>query len=99
MPGVHVASGTFVELVPNERIVFTWGWDGDASPLPAGSTMVVIELEPDGAGTLVHLTHSDLLDPPIAKLHRQGWEHYLERLRIRAEGGDPGADEVRAEMA
>ena len=99
MPGVHVASGSFIELVPHERIVFTWGWDGDASPLPAGSTTVVIELEPEGDGTLVRLTHSDLVAPPIAELHRQGWEHYLERLRIRAQGGDPGVDAVRADMA
>ena len=45
------------------------------------------------------LTHSDLVAPPIAELHRQGWEHYLERLRIRAQGGDPGVDSVRADMA
>jgi hypothetical protein len=47
----------------------------------------------------VRLTHSDLVDPPITELHHQGWEHYLERLRIRAHGGDPGVDTVRAEMA
>jgi hypothetical protein len=79
--------------------VLTWGWEGDASPLPAGSTTVVIEFEPDGAGTRVRLTHSDLVAPSIAELHRQGWEHYLERLRIRAQGGEPGPDAVRTEMA
>jgi uncharacterized protein YndB with AHSA1/START domain len=99
MPGTHVASGSFVEIVPHQRIVFTWGWDGEASPLHAGSTTVVIDLEPEGDGTLVRLTHSDLVDPPITELHHQGWEHYLERLRIRAHGGDPGVDTVRAEMA
>jgi hypothetical protein len=61
--------------------------------------LAMIELEPSGDGTLVRLTHSDLVAPPIAELHRQGWEHYLDRLRIRAQGGDPGADAVRAEMA
>jgi hypothetical protein len=28
----------------------------------------------------------------VADHHRQGWQRYLERLRVRAEGGDPGAD-------
>jgi hypothetical protein len=26
------------------------------------------------------------------KSHDQGWNHYLDRLVIRAEGGDPGPD-------
>jgi uncharacterized protein YndB with AHSA1/START domain len=90
MLGAQVAAGTFVELVPHRRIVFTWGWEGDGSPVPPGSTTVTIELEPDEDGTLVRLTHADLAPPPVAEHHRQGWELYLDRLRIRAEGGDPG---------
>ena len=25
----QVASGRYVEVVPNRRVVFTWGWEGD----------------------------------------------------------------------
>jgi hypothetical protein len=25
-------------------------------------------------------------------MHRDGWEHYLDRLAVRAAGGDPGPD-------
>ena len=92
MPGGQVASGRFVELVPNERLVFTWGWEGDGAPLPPGSTTVVVELLADADGTLVRLTHSDLAPPPVAEHHRDGWERYLDRLVIRAAGGDPGPD-------
>jgi uncharacterized protein YndB with AHSA1/START domain len=92
MPGGQVASGRFIEVVPDQRLVFTWGWEGEAPPVPPGSTTVVIELEPDGAGTLLRLTHSRLAPPPVAEHHRAGWERYLERLRIRAEGSDPGPD-------
>ncbi len=52
MPGGQIASGRFVELVPEQRLVFTWGWEGEAPPVPPGSTTVVIELEPDPSGTL-----------------------------------------------
>jgi uncharacterized protein YndB with AHSA1/START domain len=90
MPGAQVASGHFVEVVPDRRIVFTWGWEADGSAVPPGSTTVVIELEAHEGGTLVRLTHTDLAPPPVAEHHREGWELYLERLRIRAEGGDPG---------
>ena len=96
MPGAQVAFGQFIELVPNQRIVFTWGWEGDAPPVPPGSTTVVIELLPDQAGTLLRLTHRDLEPPAVAEHHREGWERYLERLRIRAQGGDPGPDSPEA---
>jgi uncharacterized protein YndB with AHSA1/START domain len=95
MPGAQVASGEFVELVPDRRIVFTWGWEGDGSPVAPGSTTVVIELEPDEDGTLVRLTHTGLAPPPVAEHHREGWVLYLERLRIRAEGSDPGPAPVQ----
>ena len=94
MPGGQVASGEFVELVPHSRIVFTWGWEGDAPPVAPGSTTVVVELQPDASGTLVRLTHSGLAPPPVAEHHREGWERYLDRLRMRAEGGDPGPDAI-----
>jgi Activator of Hsp90 ATPase homolog 1-like protein len=60
--------------------------------VPPGSTTVTIELEPNESGTLLRLTHGPLAPPPVAEHHREGWENYLERLRVRAEGGDPGPD-------
>jgi uncharacterized protein YndB with AHSA1/START domain len=96
MPGAQVASGRFVEIVPLQKLVITWGWEGEAPPVPPGSTTVVIELEPAETGTLLRLTHSGLAPQPVAEHHRDGWERYLERLRVRAEGGDPGADQAQA---
>jgi uncharacterized protein YndB with AHSA1/START domain len=99
MPGGQVASGQFVEIVPERKLVFTWGWEGDAPPVAPGSTTVVIELEADEGGTLLRLTHSGLEPPPVAEHHRAGWVRYLERLGIRAEGGDPGPDSPEPESA
>src|SRR5690349_5602079 len=36
--------GTFVELVPARRIVFTFGWDRDDVRIPPSSTTVEIDL-------------------------------------------------------
>lgn len=86
----RTARGEFVDLVPDRRVVFTWGWI-DMPDLPPGSTTVEIDLIADGAGTLVRLTHRGL--PPAAvDAHDLGWHHYLDRLRRRAEGVDPGPD-------
>lgn len=86
------ASGRFTAMEPYHRIVFTWGWEGEGSLVPPGSSTVEITLEPDGAGgTMLRLIHSGL--PPAAVgLHREGWNHYLDRLVVRAAGGDPGPD-------
>ena len=92
MPVGTTARGEFVELVPDRRVVFTWGWV-DHPGVPPGSSTVTIELIPDLAGTLVRLTHDGLPDEEVP-LHVAGWEHYLPRLGTAAEGGDPGADRL-----
>jgi uncharacterized protein YndB with AHSA1/START domain len=90
------ASGRFVAVEPHRRIVFTWGWEGDGSPVPPGSSQVEVTLEPDGAGgTLLTLVHRGLPLPAV-DTHLDGWNHYLERLTIRAAGGDPGPDATAA---
>jgi uncharacterized protein YndB with AHSA1/START domain len=86
--GDGFASGRVVEVVPNRRVVFTWGWEA-GPPVPPGSTTVTIDLVPDGDGTMIRLTHSDLpLDQ--VEIHRAGWEHYASRLAAVAEGREPG---------
>ena len=38
--GRDVTRGEYVEVVPYSRVVFTWGWEGENSPLAPGSTTV-----------------------------------------------------------
>lgn len=92
MPGAQVATGQFLEVVPDRKLVFTWGWEGEGSPLPPGTSRVEIELAPHEGGTLLRLTHTGLATAELAEHHREGWERYLQRLTVRAEGGDPGSD-------
>jgi uncharacterized protein YndB with AHSA1/START domain len=86
--GDGFASGRVVEVVENERVVFTWGWE-QGPPIPPGSTRVTIELVPDGEGTLIRLTHS-ALPPDQLDIHHSGWEQYVPRLAAVSEGRDPG---------
>lgn len=86
--GDGFASGRVVEVVPNERVVFTWGWE--QGPLvPPGSTTVAIDVVPDGDGTLIRLTHS-ALPPEQVEIHRVGWDHYVGRLAAVSEEREPG---------
>lgn len=88
-PG-HIASGTFTEVEPGKRIVYTWGWVGSDDPAPGAST-VVVDFEPDGDRTLVRLTHSGL-STEQATGHSEGWTHYLDRLEVAARSGEAGLD-------
>jgi uncharacterized protein YndB with AHSA1/START domain len=89
--GSDVARGEYVEVVPHERVVFTWGWEGESNPVPPGSSTVEVTLVPDAGGTIVRLRHSGLAGGS-ADRHSEGWDHYLSRLAVAARGGDPGAD-------
>ena len=81
--------GEFVELVPEKRVVFSFGWE-NADPPPGGST-VTITLEPVGDVTRVTLRHSGLGEA-TRQQHEHGWGHYLARLASVGGGGEPGPD-------
>lgn len=89
-PG-HFCSGRYEEVVPGRRVVFTWGYESDALPLPAGSTTVEIDIEPRGDSSVVRLVHRGL-EGAMRPMHEEGWSKYLDRLGSVAESRDPGAD-------
>ena len=87
----HVTKGEFREVSPNDRLVYTFGWEGAETSVPPGSSVVTIILTPEATGTKVNLVHSGL---PVAALegHKKGWLHYCGRLSEAASGRDPGPD-------
>src|SRR5205807_6273948 len=93
--GHEPASGEVLEIIPDRRLVFSWGWEGGALPLPPGQSTVEISLEPDGDGTRLRLTHRDL-PPDLHSSHGVGWDYALPRLAVVLAGGDPRRDPVRS---
>ncbi len=89
--GQFPAVGEFVEVVPNEKVVFTFGWDAPDNPVGPGSSTVEISLHPEDGKTLVRLVHRGLPEDGVGP-HAHGWSHYLARLAVAAPGGDAGPD-------
>jgi uncharacterized protein (TIGR03086 family) len=89
VPG-HSAAGSFTEVEPGKRVVFTWGWEG-LPELPPGASTVTITLEPAEGGTTVRLVHDGLTGEQEAS-HAEGWNHYLDRLVTEATTGGVGPD-------
>src|SRR5437016_13558100 len=69
-PGVSI-EGTYQEVLPNKKVVFTWG---GVEGLRPGQSTVEFLLEPDDDGTLVRLRHYGLPQPTVES-HRRGWVH------------------------
>jgi uncharacterized protein YndB with AHSA1/START domain len=78
-PDGSSALGDIVEIIPGERLVFTWGYDNAARGIAPKTTRVAIQLTPIPSGTLVTLQHSGI---PRAERrgHAMGWRHYLSAL-------------------
>jgi uncharacterized protein YndB with AHSA1/START domain len=91
------SAGEFVEVVPDEKVVFTFGWDQPDHPIPAGSTQVEISLLPEGDKTRVRLVHSGLPEDAVSD-HTKGWDHYLARLATVGAGGRVGPDRTPSEQ-
>lgn len=89
VPG-SIAYGTFSEIEPGKRLVYTWGWKGDDTPPPSASS-IAVEFEPIGSQTKVTLTHSGL-DEEAATNHSVGWTHYCDRLVDAASAGSAERD-------
>jgi len=70
--------GTYVDVDPPHRVVFTWGFENDPQ-IPPGSSTVTITLTADRHGTRVRLVHTGLPHPAIAP-HHKGWAGYLAQL-------------------
>jgi uncharacterized protein YndB with AHSA1/START domain len=81
-PG-YVAVGTYVEVSPPTRIVYTWGWEDEGSDqLPAGSSTVEITLVVSPRGTILRLRHHGLPEPML-EFHSHGWDDSLAELHWR----------------
>jgi len=78
-PTGHHAAGTIRESIPNQRLVFGWGYSNNEHGIGPDSTVVTISLTPTPTGTLVTLTHAGL-DAPQRAEHTLGWNHYLAQL-------------------
>lgn len=72
----HQVSGVYREVVPNERIVFTWAW----RTTPERESQVTILIKPDGDGSILTLTHEQFFDQPARDRHRNGWTGTLDKL-------------------
>jgi len=82
--------GVYREIVPEERLVFTFKWDESHEDGPPVDTLVTVLLsDAPGGGTLMDFTHEGLKSEASLTGHRHGWTSTFGRLEafLAAGGG------------
>ena len=73
---VHTAFGEYREILPPEKLVFTWSWeDGSVE-----NTLVTIDFLDNGAGTQIVLTHELFPSTEWRDKHNEGWNGCIGQL-------------------
>ncbi|MFZ3588358.1 SRPBCC family protein [Bacillus sp. DJP31] len=88
--GSDIAMGEYLEIVPYERIIMSWGWD-NSTIMPPGASKVEFLFTPQEDGTLLVLNHYNIPSEKVSS-NNNGWTHYLDRLKLLTEGVNPGID-------
>lgn len=68
-------AGTYKEIDPHSRIVFTW-----ESPFSVDDSTVTLTFAPEGEGTHVTLSQVRFLDAETRDNHEGGWKSILNAL-------------------
>lgn len=92
------AAGTYLEVKPPERLVYTWDWEKDGAgeefgELEGAETQLTIELQPRGKGTELILTHEKFASVERRDRHEVGWGLWLDQMEkyIETKQGDAAA--------
>lgn len=75
---IHTLEGKYLEMMFNEKLVFTWQWLDEDHLTKVTITFSAM----DEHTTLIHLVHSEFPDQEDYNLHYQAWVDCLEKLSL-----------------
>jgi uncharacterized protein YndB with AHSA1/START domain len=77
---LHTASGKYMEILPPERLVFTWTWLQNTPE--ATDTLVTVVLRDLAGKTELTLVHTQFPTAEAAQQHEQGWTGCISHLEL-----------------
>ena len=74
---VFYLSGTYREVRPPEKLVYTWRWEAEPE---YGETLVTVEFHDRGGSTEIVLTHELFPTEKARGEHERGWSGCCDKL-------------------
>jgi uncharacterized protein YndB with AHSA1/START domain len=72
----HEVGGVYREVVPNEKLVFSWAWH----TTPERESLVTVLIKSEGNGAILTLTHEQFFDQAARDGHESGWTGTMDKL-------------------
>jgi uncharacterized protein YndB with AHSA1/START domain len=72
----HYVSGVYQEVVPSQKLMFTWAWRST----PERESVVTVLIRPEGDGSVLTLIHENFFDEAARDGHEKGWSGCLDKL-------------------
>jgi uncharacterized protein YndB with AHSA1/START domain len=72
----HDVSGTYREVVPERKLVFTWAWRST----PERESLVTVQFTPTAGGTQMDFLHEQFWDEAARDDHEGGWRPTFDKL-------------------
>jgi len=76
---IHVKQGVYREIIPSERLVFTWKWL-DSAGTPSHETIVTLSFEEQRDGTKLTLHQALFETAELRDEHQTGWSGCMDRF-------------------
>ncbi len=77
---VYTIYGTYREVKPPEKLVFTWEWQNDPDRGESGDSLITVEFHDRGGRTEVVLTQTGFPSEASREDHHKGWEKCLDSI-------------------
>ena len=74
---LHECAGVYKEVVPNQKLVFTWSWPRTT---PERESLVTIVFRKTPEGTALDFLHEQFFDEKARDGHKVGWTGLLDKL-------------------
>jgi uncharacterized protein YndB with AHSA1/START domain len=78
--GPLTVAGTFLEVIPNAKLAFTFQWQADPGEPEEALTTVAVEFRAEGEATRLVLTHEGLPSEESRARHLEGWTSTFDNL-------------------
>lgn len=89
-------TGTYSEVIPNEKLAYSWVWNMSDEGSESGYTLNVT-FSPDGEGSKLKVIQEGFSGPEFLKPHEDGWEKGLNDLSAFLSSGSENTEITNAQ--